>query len=227
MEPISKISEVNGEPVPKDRQLTKADFASDDMVVVRFKNKDFRGRVDFSRDEETLAKRVDSPSISKPQTQPVCTSTPVTTTQARVRKRHQSHETVGTQRSVETKLGKRSRTVGKLSDSDIERGRKKQRTSGTYMYVHIRTCVLYMVCVRAEARAVCLCMCVRTIRMLHSKSSYSTCFYVLLYCLFIHPYVHSLCRFHNSRFVPCNCSLPVWQWTIHCNYTHSIRCSSS
>ena len=52
MEPIAKVQMLNGEP---DRQLVKADFSSGDEVVIRFKNKDFRGIVDLSRDEETVA----------------------------------------------------------------------------------------------------------------------------------------------------------------------------
>ena len=80
MEPISRIRELNGQPIPKNHKLTKVDFASDDKVVIRFNNKDVRGVVDFSRDEETLAECADSPPVSEPPAEPERTSAPVPVT---------------------------------------------------------------------------------------------------------------------------------------------------
>lgn len=61
MEAISKIQKLNGEPITSDRRLVKADFTTGDLVVVKFMNRHFSGVVDFSLDEETVSKRVDSP----------------------------------------------------------------------------------------------------------------------------------------------------------------------
>ena len=60
MEPILKVRVLNGVAISKERSLTKADFKTGDEVVIRFSGKDYRGVVDFSRDEESLVKRADS-----------------------------------------------------------------------------------------------------------------------------------------------------------------------
>lgn len=61
MEAISKVQKVNGESIPSDRRLVKADFKTGDLVVIKFMNRQYSGVVDFSLDEETVSKRVDSP----------------------------------------------------------------------------------------------------------------------------------------------------------------------
>ena len=57
MEAICKVVKLNGESIPADRCLVKADFSSGDEVVIRFKNREYRGVVDLARDEESVAKR--------------------------------------------------------------------------------------------------------------------------------------------------------------------------
>ena len=142
MEPISRVRELNGQPVPKNHKLTKVDFASGDKVVVRFNNKDVRGVVDFSWDEETLAECADSPPVSESPDEPECTSAPTpTTTEAQARKRHRSQDVGSGQRSTLTKLQRRRKTV-----SNIEKlpggvpARKKQRTPGTYIHAAVHAC---------------------------------------------------------------------------------------
>ena len=44
----------------------KADFSSNDKVVIRFKNRDLRGIIDFSHDEQPILQRVDSPADLPP-----------------------------------------------------------------------------------------------------------------------------------------------------------------
>ena len=56
MEKISTVRMLNGAPVAKDTVLEKSDFKTGDEVVIRFKNKDFRGTVDF-RDVRTSSKK--------------------------------------------------------------------------------------------------------------------------------------------------------------------------
>ena len=64
MEKISAVRTLNGESVLKGSTLKKSDFKTGDVVTVRFQNKDFRGTVDFSRDEEVLKERGESPCSS-------------------------------------------------------------------------------------------------------------------------------------------------------------------
>lgn len=61
MEPIAKVERLNGQSIPSERKLVKADFSSGDKVVIRFQNRDYSGVVDFSHDGETITQRVDSP----------------------------------------------------------------------------------------------------------------------------------------------------------------------
>ena len=51
MEPISKVLQLNEQSIPAERHLTKADFSTGDEVLIRFKNKNYRGVVDFSCDD--------------------------------------------------------------------------------------------------------------------------------------------------------------------------------
>ena len=60
MEKISAVRTLNGNPVSKETDLKKSDFKTGDIVTIRFQTKDFRGTVDFSRDEEVLYERGDS-----------------------------------------------------------------------------------------------------------------------------------------------------------------------
>ena len=57
---------LNGKSISPDRRPAKADFASGDVVVIRFKNRNYSGIVDFSRDEETVLKQVESPLADFP-----------------------------------------------------------------------------------------------------------------------------------------------------------------
>ena len=61
---ISAVRTLNGESVLKGSTSKKSDFKTGDVVTVRFQNKDFRGTVDFSRDEEVLKERGESPCSS-------------------------------------------------------------------------------------------------------------------------------------------------------------------
>lgn len=140
-EPISTIKEVNGEPVVKDRQMTRTDFASGDRVVIRFKNKDYRGVVDFSGDEQTFAERVDSP-VAELSAAHTATPMPVKSRNPN-RKRHRSQDAGDIGRSIiETEQGKRSKNVEKRPGSVGGNGRRKQRPTGTYvctMYSQLST----------------------------------------------------------------------------------------
>ena len=62
MEKISSVRTLNGNPVSN---LKKSDFKTGDIVTIRFQTKDFRGTVDFFRDEEVLYERGDSPHTSR------------------------------------------------------------------------------------------------------------------------------------------------------------------
>lgn len=67
MEAILKVQMLNGESISPDRRLVKADFSSDDEVVIyKIQEKDFCGFVDFSCDEETVFEWVDSPANPSP-----------------------------------------------------------------------------------------------------------------------------------------------------------------
>ena len=95
MEKISAVRTLNGESVPKETTLKKADFKTGDVVTIRFQNKDFRGTIDFSRDEEVLHERGESPSSSSRT--PTKASSPVVSTVSALppaseqkRKRHRS-----------------------------------------------------------------------------------------------------------------------------------------
>lgn len=66
MEAITKVQKLNGESISSDRNLTKADFNTGDVVVIRFMNRDYTGLVDLSLDEESVSKRVESPTASPP-----------------------------------------------------------------------------------------------------------------------------------------------------------------
>ena len=133
MEPISKVQMLNGEPISADRQLVKADFSSGDEVVIRFKNKDFRGIVDLSRDEETVAERVDSPHEQSPcQDSPVTSPLPVSirvfpTTVASATKKRKRMETP--QRDVESHNSVKRINRGAPSS-------KKSRSHGMYVYTY-------------------------------------------------------------------------------------------
>ena len=56
MEAISEVQKLNGESISSDRGLTKADFTTGDLVVIKFKSRDYTGVVDFSLDQENRFK---------------------------------------------------------------------------------------------------------------------------------------------------------------------------
>jgi hypothetical protein len=64
MEPISKVQKLNGQSISS--RLTKADFTTGDVVVIRYMNRDYSGVEDFSLDEETVSKRVESQAAGSP-----------------------------------------------------------------------------------------------------------------------------------------------------------------
>ena len=66
MEAISKVQKLNGESISSNRGLTKADFTTSDLVVIKLNSRDYTGIVDFSADEEIISKRVDSPAAGSP-----------------------------------------------------------------------------------------------------------------------------------------------------------------
>ena len=61
-----KVQMFNRESISADSRLTKADFTTGDVVVIRFMNWDYSGVVDFPLDEETVSKRMESSTASSP-----------------------------------------------------------------------------------------------------------------------------------------------------------------
>ena len=66
MEPISKVKSLNGESISADCHLVKADFSSSDEMVIRFRDKDYCGVVDLSRDDDTVKEWENSPQEQFP-----------------------------------------------------------------------------------------------------------------------------------------------------------------
>jgi hypothetical protein len=58
---MEAISKVNGESISSDRRLMKAGFTTGDLVVIKIKSRDYTGVVDYSLNEETVSKCVESP----------------------------------------------------------------------------------------------------------------------------------------------------------------------
>ena len=147
MEPISAVRTLNGVSVSKsESSLKKSDFKTGDIVTVRFQNKDFRGTVDFARDEEVLCERVESPCSSSvanmaPSTSGQCVESTLKSDVNRKRKRHRSWDGLA------------------QSESPAKRGvvtkgavRKPRAPGIMYNNVHMCTCVYMYVRTYVEAR---------------------------------------------------------------------------
>ena len=119
MEKIASVQMLNGQSA-KDRSLNKSDFKTGDSVTIRYRNKDFRGTVDFGKDKD-IQNRGESPC-----------STPSFPDQAlaqpRVKRRHRSLE--GVEKLQQTK----KTCVKAASRRDISKSKgisRKPRGPGT------------------------------------------------------------------------------------------------
>lgn len=148
MEKISAVCTLNGNPISKDTALKKSDFKTGDAVTLRFQNRDFRGTVDFSRDEEILRERSESVCLSSTAANQAL---PSVLTSTKKRKRHRSWDSPAAPRDKREKKeeGKSpvKRSVAKEARNVVC---KKPRAPGNpYMYVyvcntlHMCTCAAY------------------------------------------------------------------------------------
>ena len=63
MEAISMVQKLNGESILSDRGLTKEDFKTSNTVLLKFRNRNYSGIVDFSLNKGNVSKHGDSPLV--------------------------------------------------------------------------------------------------------------------------------------------------------------------